>query len=92
MVIGHCAKPAVAQGEFDQWTVDMQELAAHSHCYCKISGLITEAIVNWKITDLQPYMTHLLDFFTHQRLIQESDWPVLNLASDYSLWLATSET
>jgi L-fuconolactonase len=35
---------------------------------------------------LEPYIAHLLEHFGARRLIFGSDWPVLNLASDYATW------
>jgi L-fuconolactonase len=60
--------------------------------YCKLSGLVTEAGPGWDLARLRPYVDHILDCFGTQRVIWGSDWPVLDLASDYDGWVAVSET
>lgn len=91
VVIDHGAKPNIATGEFDQWAEQMQIIATETQTCCKLSGLLTEADEGATAADLQPYMQHLLDCFGAERLMWGSDWPVLNLAADYSSWLAISE-
>ena len=59
--------------------------------YCKLSGLVTEAGHNPDFDCLIPYMQHLLTTFTASRLMWGSDWPVLNLATDYSQWISLTE-
>jgi L-fuconolactonase len=58
---------------------------------CKLSGLVTEAAPGWSLADLQPYATLVLAAFGPRRVIWGSDWPVVNLATDYAGWLAASE-
>lgn len=91
IVIDHCAKPEIAEGSIDQWANDIQQLAAHHNCYCKLSGLVTEAASDWKNADLAPYVNHLLNCFGSERMIWGSDWPVLNLASNYTQWLGATQ-
>jgi L-fuconolactonase len=88
IVIDHGAKPLIAQGVLEPWRSDIARLAALPQVCCKLSGLVTEAGPGWDLERLRPYVAHLLASFGPQRLIWGSDWPVLNLASDYALWLA----
>ena len=90
IVIDHGAKPLIAQGVLEPWRADIARLAALPQVCCKLSGLVTEAGPGWDVDRLRPYVDHLLACFGPQRLIWGSDWPVLNLASDYALWLAAS--
>jgi L-fuconolactonase len=46
---------------------------------------VTEA--NWKewqVKDFKPYVDHVIEIFTPQRLMFGSDWPVANLGGTYS--------
>jgi L-fuconolactonase len=90
-VIDHAAKPAIAAASWQPWADNMAALAAETHCYCKLSGLLTEAGERTDDAALQPYVVHLLECFGAQRLMWGSDWPVLTLAGDYSNWLQQSE-
>lgn len=89
VVVDHGAKPLIRQGMTDPWASDMAALARETDCFCKLSGLVTEAKPDWQAHDLAPYITHLCKEFGPNRLIFGSDWPVLTLASDYSRWIET---
>jgi L-fuconolactonase len=52
-----------------------------------VSGLVTEAATAWKVRDLAPYLRHVLKSFGPDRLLWGSDWPVLNLAGNYGVWM-----
>lgn len=91
IVIDHGAKPAIARGEMEPWRAHMAALAALPQIFCKLSGLVTEAAAGWTVRDLQPYIDHLIAIFGPHRLMWGSDWPVLNLASDYESWLRLAE-
>jgi L-fuconolactonase len=87
IVIDHGAKPPIATGEdADVWTRGIQALAAHPQVFCKLSGLLTEAAPGQGPDALTPYVQHLVSAFGPDRLMWGSDWPVLNLASDYGGW------
>ena len=85
--IDHGAKPLIASGEFGDWKDDMAALAEQPQVVCKLSGLVTEAGIAWRRADLAPYAKHVLDCFGPRRVLWGSDWPVLNLASDYAEWV-----
>ena len=68
--------------------VPVVELARRENVYCKISGMVTEAEWHsWNEAQLGPYMETVLAAFGPGRLMFGSDWPVLNLASDYTAWV-----
>lgn len=91
VVVDHAAKPAIASQKFQPWAEDITAIAENSNVYCKLSGLVTEANENWQVDNLKPYTDHLLDTFSPDYLIWGSDWPVLNLAADYSRWVECTE-
>lgn len=87
-VIDHCAKPRIAEREIDDWANDMRSLAKLPQVTgVKLSGLLTEARAEDGAAELQPYVTTVIEAFGTDRILWGSDWPVLNLASDYSKWL-----
>jgi L-fuconolactonase len=84
-VMDHISKPRIAKQEFEPWRTLMSELASFPNVLCKVSGLVTEA--NWKewqVKDFKPYVDHVIEIFTPQRLMFGSDWPVANLGGTYS--------
>lgn len=91
LVIDHGGKPDISSGDFQPWAEQIAALAKHQNVYCKLSGLVTEAAKDWTVADLQPYVNHLLACFGPNRLIWGSDWPVVNLATDYRCWFTTTE-
>ena len=88
VVIDHGAKPDIANNMFQPWAGRIQKLAVSTNACCKLSGLLTEAADDPGYDKVRPYMAHLLRCFGAGRLMWGSDWPVLQLAGDYSGWLA----
>jgi L-fuconolactonase len=86
-VLNHIAKPRIAAKKVETWKTHLTQLAKREHCYCKISGMVTEADWDtWTLADLRPYWRVVLDAFGPERLMFGSDWPVCRLACDYSRW------
>lgn len=92
IVIDHGAKPPIAGDAFDEWAEAMSRLAALPQVYCKLSGLLTEARPDQPPEAITPYVDHLITLFGPDRLMWGSDWPVVNLATDYSAWLRQAQT
>jgi L-fuconolactonase len=85
-VIDHGAKPDISGGQFKTWANDIAAIAKDGRVYCKLSGLLTEAGNGATLTDLAPYVAHLLECFGPDRLVWGSDWPVLTMAASYEVW------
>lgn len=86
-VLDHIAKPSIKEGEIERWRSGITELARREHCYCKLSGVVTEADwSDWTAVQLRPFLDAVLESFGPERLMFGSDWPVCLLASDYSAW------
>ena len=85
-VLDHISKPYIAKEEIEPWKSLITELSAFENVSCKISGMVTEARWNtWTTEDFVPYVDHIVESFTPQRLMFGSDWPVALLAtSKYS--------
>ncbi|KAF2507244.1 amidohydrolase family protein [Flavobacterium foetidum] len=91
-VIDHIAKPDIKSGNIDSWKKGIEEIAKYDNVYCKISGMVTEADwKNWKREDLKPYLDVIFENFSADKLMYGSDWPVLNVASDYHEVVKTLE-
>ncbi len=85
VVIDHIAKPDIkSRSDFDTWQQGMAVLAHNTNCYCKLSGMVTEADWgNWQTSDFQPYMKTVWDLFGQDRIMFGSDWPVCLVAAEY---------
>jgi L-fuconolactonase len=96
VVIDHGAKPAIAVYSADnsspEWYEKIALIASETSAFCKLSGLVTEAGVDPSYDQLAPYMEHLLVCFGAERLMFGSDWPVVNVSSDYFRWTKQVET
>lgn len=86
IVVDHGAKPLIAEGKFVDWRQRLAALAALPNVSCKLSGLLVEA-ANQRPEAVRPYAETILELFGEDRVIWGSDWPVVNLASDYQTWL-----
>jgi L-fuconolactonase len=86
-VIDHLAKPYIAAGLRAGWEAGIRALANYENCYCKVSGMVTEAgYTDWTPDQLRPYLDTVFDAFGPDRLMFGSDWPVCRVASDYGEW------
>ncbi|CAB4993011.1 MAG: amidohydrolase family protein [Actinobacteria bacterium] len=85
-VLDHISKPYIAREEMQPWKSLITELSSFDNVSCKISGMVTEAKWNiWKVDDFVPYVDHIIESFSPERLMFGSDWPVALLAtSGYS--------
>ena len=91
-VIDHIAKPDIKSGEISSWKKGIQEISKAENVSCKISGMVTEADwKKWKTDDLKPYLDVIFENFSADKLMFGSDWPVLNVASDYAEVVKTLE-
>ena len=81
-VLDHISKPYIAKGELEPWKSLITKLASFENVSCKISGMVTEAKWNaWDLSDFAPYVDHISESFSPQRLMFGSDWPVALLAA-----------
>lgn len=91
-VLDHAGKPDIAGKEFSIWAKDVAQLARElPMLHCKLSGLLTQAGDGAGMDELDPYVAHLFEHFGPKRLMWGSDWPVLNLKSDYGRWLELAQ-
>jgi L-fuconolactonase len=93
-VLDHISKPYIAKEEIEPWKSLISELASFENVSCKISGMVTEAHwKNWTVQNFVPYVDHIIESFTPQRLMFGSDWPVALLATEsYASVVSLAET
>ena len=93
-VLDHISKPYIAREEMQPWKSLITELSSFENVSCKISGMVTEAQWNiWKDVDFVPYVDHIIESFSPERLMFGSDWPVALLAtSSYSEVVRLAQT
>lgn len=76
-VIDHLAKPQIKSGFISEWKIALKKFATFPNVYCKISGMVTEADLEfWEKEDFLPYMDAVLEVFGTKRIMFGSDWPV----------------
>jgi L-fuconolactonase len=90
VVIDHCLKPAIRDGEFDDWARAMERFARETSASIKLSGLVTEAGADCSAAAIKPYVDHVLATFGPARMMWGSDWPVCRLRAEYGDWLAAA--
>ena len=96
IVIDHAAKPQWPDSSFDldSYLQHIEDIASNDHVYCKISGLLTELSQQQNLDPkkyVEPVVKHLIECFGSNRLMWGSDWPVINLVSDYIAWYEMCE-
>jgi L-fuconolactonase len=83
-VLDHIAKPPIKDGVIDPWREHIDQLAGHRNCWCKVSGMVTEADwSSWKPADFRSYLDVVFEAFGMDRLMYGSDWPVCLLGGSY---------
>lgn len=92
IVIDHGAKPPIASGLLDEWRDGIARIAELPNIFCKLSGLLNEALPDPDDDLIERCVTHLVETFGPARLMWGSDWPVLNLAGDYAGWLSMARS
>jgi L-fuconolactonase len=88
-VLDHIGKPGIRAGLWEPWAGELRAIAACPNVWCKISGVVTEADhAAWTEAQAAPYIAHAIDCFGFDRVMFGGDWPVSELATRYSRWVA----
>lgn len=93
VVVDHGMKPQIrdrSEATFAHWADGMARIANHTGAYCKLSGLVTEANIDWTLEDLRPYAEHIFEVFGPERVMWGSDWPVCQQRLSYQAWHETA--
>lgn len=84
-VLDHIGKPNLKEKNFDVYSQDLRKLAQYQNVYCKVSGMVTEADWdNWEKADYSRVLDIVTMAFGKSRIMFGSDWPVCQLATNYS--------
>ena len=84
-IIDHISKPEIRQAILEPWKTDIQVLAKFPNVFCKLSGMVTEALWNnWDQQTFDPYLDIVFEAFGPERLMIGSDWPVCLLGGSYA--------
>lgn len=87
VVVDHAAKPRIGAGDgFVEWLSAIAPLADRQNVFCKLSGLLTECD-GAPLQGAEHYAAAVLELFGPERTMWGSDWPVLELVSNYGNWL-----
>jgi L-fuconolactonase len=88
-VLDHVGKPDIRRGHFDDWARHLKQLAGCANVTCKLSGLATEADWRtWTPAALRPYVETAAEYFSPERVLIGSDWPVCTVAGTYASTMA----
>lgn len=88
MILDHCGKPGILEGEIDQYRRDIQELVQHPNLWIKLSDLPVEANhENWTEDDLRPYIEATFETFGFGRTIFAGDYPICLQATTLPRWV-----
>lgn len=91
-IIDHCAKPDIKNKVIEEWKKNIMAMAQLPNVYCKLSGLLTEAVLKeWKPADFYPYLDVVFEAFGTDRLLFGSDWPVMLISGMYVQWKSLLE-
>lgn len=88
IVLNHGGRPQLQCARLDDWRRQIEPLGAYPQVYCKCSGLLERAGLEWTVQGVLPYIRVLLDVFGAERVMFGSNWPVLQLAANYKAWFA----
>ncbi len=91
IILNHCGKPDIASRMFDPWAEHIATLARLPNVSCKLSGLINCKEAGAGLAEIKPYADHVLESFSPRRVMWASDWPPLDLASDYPTWKTVTD-
>jgi L-fuconolactonase len=89
-ILDHIAKPDIKHRVLEPWSRQVRELARFPNVWCKMSGLATEADhQQWTREDLKPYIDHIMNAFSFERVMFGGDYPVVLQASPWTRWVET---
>lgn len=83
-ILDHLAKPNIRENQVELWKSGIIKLAGFPNVFCKLSGMVTEAVWNeWDQSTFTPYLDVAFEAFGASRLMIGSDWPVCLLGGEY---------
>ena len=86
VVVDHIGKPDIYRNDVRQWRHLMKQIARETGSFVKLSGLFTEAKSRLSLEQAKPWLDAVFDWFSVDRIIWGSDWPVLTVYGGYQDW------
>ena len=91
-ILDHCGVPDIASCNTYSWRGNIKTLAGFPNVACKISGITAYCAPGTATLDtLRPVVEHCIESFGWDRVVWGSDWPVCNINSSISDWVAISK-
>ena len=90
-VLDHCGVPDIENEAYAPWAENISECARLTNVTAKISGVIAYAGADWNTEKLRPYISHVLDVFTFDRVVWGSDFPVCTIHASLEDWVASTQ-
>ncbi len=88
MILDHCGKPGIAEGELEQYKDDIAELSQHPNLWIKLSDLPVEADhETWTDEDIKPYIDATIEAFGFNKTIYAGDYPICLQATTLTRWV-----
>lgn len=88
MILDHCGKPGIAEGELEQYKHDIAELSQHPNLWIKLSDLPVEADhETWTDDDIKPYIDATIEAFGFNKTIYAGDYPICLQATTLTRWV-----
>lgn len=88
MILDHCGKPGIEEGEINQYRDDLAKLSQHPNLWIKLSDLPVEAKHDsWTESDLRPFIDTTIEKFGMERTIFANDWPICLQATNIPQWV-----
>ena len=88
LILDHCGKPGIAEGEIKQYRDDITELSKHPNLWIKLSDLPVEADHDaWTDDDIKPYIEATVEAFGFDRIIYAGDYPICLQATTLTRWV-----
>ena len=88
-VLDHCGVPDIENDAFSPWAEHISECARLANITAKVSGVIAYAGADWSTEKLRPYVSHVLDTFSFDRVVWGSDFPVCTIHASLEDWVAS---
>jgi predicted TIM-barrel fold metal-dependent hydrolase len=86
-VLDHCGVPDIAGTGLDPWRAHITEIARLPNIACKVSGIIAYAGPSPTAAVLRPYIEHVIESFSWDRVVWGSDHPVCTLTANLTQWV-----
>lgn len=89
-VLDHCGVPDISGGAWDEWALNLRDLARRPNVWCKMSGVVAYGGEGWTLDALSRWVGHAVECFGPERMCWGGDWPVCTLGGGLGTWVAAT--